>query len=138
MTKDGNLLFSGASNISTSTGEFTIETLGGNGNITFNANGSGKVRIGSYEVITEGNIGKGTLTMNTSGLGLSGTQTFGANDSGNKSFTVKIDSSVDGDAGKVVVRDSSGDVKANKRFYYGADAYTEYNSADKSIDFVFV
>lgn len=138
ITKDGELLFSGASKISTSTGELTIATSAGNGNITLDVHGSGKVRIGSHEIITEGNIGKGTLTLETSGAGLSGSQTFGANESGNKTFTVKIDSSVEGDADKVVIRDTSGDVKANKRFYYGANAYTEYNSTDKSIDFVFV
>jgi len=38
----------------------------------------------------------------------------------------------------VVARDTSGDIKASTKYYYGATAYTEYNATDKTIDFVFI
>jgi hypothetical protein len=55
----------------------------------------------------------GTLTLNTSGTGLSGTASFSANQAGNSTFTVAINSSAANTANTVVIRDGSGNFAAN-------------------------
>jgi hypothetical protein len=55
----------------------------------------------------------GTLTVNTSGTGLSGSGTFTADQAGNTAITITLDSASTNTAGKVVVRDGSGNFAAN-------------------------
>jgi hypothetical protein len=50
----------------------------------------------------------GTLTMNTSGTGISGSATFTADQSGNTTFTVTSDASSSNGANTIVARDASG------------------------------
>jgi hypothetical protein len=53
-------------------------------------------------------IGNGTLTMNVSGTGLSGSTTFTANQSGNSTFTVTSNATSANTASTIVSRDASG------------------------------
>jgi hypothetical protein len=55
----------------------------------------------------------GTLTLNTSGTGLSGTASFSADQAGNSTFTVAINSSAANAANTVVIRDGSGNFATN-------------------------
>ena len=57
-------------------------------------------------------IGNGTLTMNVSGTGLSGSQTFTANQSGNATFTVTSNATSANTASTIVARDASGNFSA--------------------------
>jgi hypothetical protein len=57
-------------------------------------------------------IGSGILTLNVSGSGLSGTASFGANDTGNTTFTVTSNATPANTANTVVSRDSSGNFTA--------------------------
>ncbi len=56
-------------------------------------------------------IGNGTLSLGVSGTGLSGSGSFSANQSGNSSFTVTLNSSTSGTS-NIVARDSSGNFSA--------------------------
>jgi hypothetical protein len=82
-------------------------------------------------------IGDGTLTLNVSGTGLSGSTTFTANQTTGSTFTVTSNATTAATPSTIVARDASGDIRANTKFYYNEKAYTEYNNTDKSIDFVF-
>ena len=53
-------------------------------------------------------VGNGTLTMNVSGTGLSGSQTFTANQSSNATFTVTSNATSANTASAIVARDASG------------------------------
>jgi hypothetical protein len=53
-------------------------------------------------------VGDGTLTLNVSGTGLSGSQTFTANQSGNSTFTVNSNATSNNTSSTIVARDSSG------------------------------
>ena len=63
-------------------------------------------------------LGNGTLTMNTSGGGISGSQTFTANATGNSTFTVALNSSTAASNSTIVQRNSSGYIYAN---YFNTD-----------------
>ena len=58
-------------------------------------------------------IGDGTLTLEVSGVGLSGSQSFTANQTGNATFTVTSNATDSNTADTVVSRNSSGDFSAN-------------------------
>ena len=55
----------------------------------------------------------GTLTMSTSGTGISGSATFTANQSGNSTFTVTSNANSANGASTIVARDSSGNFTVN-------------------------
>jgi len=57
-------------------------------------------------------VGDGTLTLQTSGIGLSGSQTFTANQSNNTTFTVTSNATSDNTSSSIVARDSSGNFNA--------------------------
>lgn len=57
-------------------------------------------------------VGNGTLTMNVSGTGLSGSQTFTANQSSNATFTVTSNATSANTASTIVARDASGNFSA--------------------------
>jgi len=58
---------------------------------------------------TASNVNNGTLTMNVSGTGLSGSQTFTANQAGNATFTVTSNATTTaGAANTIVARDANG------------------------------
>lgn len=62
--------------------------------------------------VTPPTIGNGTLTMNVSGTGLSGSQTFTANQSTNATFTVTSNATSANTASTIVARDASGNFTA--------------------------
>jgi hypothetical protein len=57
-------------------------------------------------------IGNGTLTLNVSGTGLSGSTSFTANQSGNSTFTVTSNATSANTASTIVARDGSGNFSA--------------------------
>ncbi len=57
-------------------------------------------------------VGNGTLTMNVSGTGLSGSQTFTANQAGNATFTVTSNATNANTGSTIVARDASGNFSA--------------------------
>jgi len=57
-------------------------------------------------------VGDGTLTLATSGTGLSGSASFTANQSGNSTFTVTSNATSNNDTSTIVARDSSGNFSA--------------------------
>jgi len=57
-------------------------------------------------------IGAGTLSLNVSGVGLSGSASFGANDTGNTTFTVTSNATSNNTVNSIVARDSSGNFTA--------------------------
>jgi hypothetical protein len=72
---------------------------------------------------TASNVNNGTLTMNVSGTGLSGSQTFTANQSGNATFTVTSNATTTaGSANTIVARDGNGYIFNNY-----------FNSTDNSV-----
>lgn len=62
--------------------------------------------------VTPPTIGNGTLTMNTSGTGLSGSATFTANQTGPSTFTVASNATSANTASTIVARDASGNFSA--------------------------
>lgn len=82
-------------------------------------------------------INDGKFTASTAGAGITGSGVFYANQVGDSAFTVTSNATADATVDTIVLRDTSGDIKTNNKFYYNDKAYTEYNSVDKSIDFVF-
>ena len=128
--------FSAGSGISVSESAGTITIGNSYGNITDNnqiANSagyltsSGTIANATYAAsagaVAWGNVtGKptipaaannGTLTLNTSGSGLSGSTTFGANQSGAGTFTVTSNATTAANANTLVYRDASGHINAN-------------------------
>ena len=92
--------------------------MGWNGSSTYG------VRVDSARVAdSASNVNNGTLTLNVSGTGLSGSQTFTANQSGNATFTVTSNAtSTAGAASTIVARDTNG---------YIFNTY--FNSTDNSV-----
>lgn len=76
----------------------TISPTGGTGAVTINA--------------AQPTVNNGTLTMGTSGNGISGTQTFTANQSGNATFTVTSNATNANTGSTIVFRDASGNFSA--------------------------
>jgi hypothetical protein len=61
---------------------------------------------------TAAGVNNGTLTMNVSGTGLSGSQTFTANQAGSATFTVTSNATSANTASTIVARDASGNFSA--------------------------
>ena len=61
---------------------------------------------------TASNVNNGTLVMNVSGTGLSGSQAFTANQSGNSTFTVTSNATNANTGSTIVARDASGNFSA--------------------------
>ena len=76
------------------------------GTITASLNGNASTAT------TAANVNNGTLTMNVSGTGLSGSQTFTANQSTNATFTVTSNATSANTASTIVARDGSGNFSA--------------------------
>ena len=81
-------------------GNFTAGTI----TATLNGNAS--------TATTAANVNNGTLTMNVSGTGLSGSQTFTANQSSAATFTVTSNATNANTASTIVARDASGNFSA--------------------------
>ena len=62
--------------------------------------------------LTSAGVGNGTLTLNVSGSGLSGSQSFTANQSGNATFTVTSNATTAATASTIAYRDGSGNLTA--------------------------
>jgi hypothetical protein len=100
----------GAGNFS-ATGSITGNTIvrsGGTSSQFLKADGS----VDSNSYITSASVGNGTLTLNVSGTGLSGSQTFTANQSGNATFTVTSNATSANTVSTIVARDASGNFSA--------------------------
>lgn len=98
--------------------------------------------ITGTEAFTLPTVNNGTLTMGTSGTGVSGSATFTANQSSASTFTVTLDSSAAGNRGanKVVLAKAAGQIDSEKFTVTsaGATAVTmEYDSSYKALKFVF-
>lgn len=83
-------------------------TTGTNATGTWNISISGNAATAT----TASNVNNGTLTMNVSGTGLSGSQTFTANQSTNATFTVTSNATSANTASTIVARDASGNFSA--------------------------
>lgn len=101
---------------------------------------------GSYNDLTNKptipTVNNGTLTMSTSGTGVSGSATFTANQSTASTFTVTLDSSAAGNRGanKVVLAKAVGQIDSDKFTVTnaGVTAVTmQYDSSYKALKFVF-
>lgn len=75
--------------------------------------------------ITSASIGNGTLTLNVSGNGLSGSTSFTANQSGGSTFTVTSNATTSATANTLVYRDSGADIYA--RYFFGSYVNTSDN-----------
>lgn len=94
------------------------------------------------EVAFRDDLYNGILTLNTNGTGVSGSATFGANQSGNSTFTVTLDSSAAGNraANKVVLAKAAGQIDSDKFTVTSAGttkATMQYNSTEDCIEFIF-
>lgn len=94
------------------------------------------------EVAFRDDLYNGILTLNTNGTGISGSATFGANQSGNSTFTVTLDSSTAGNRGanKVVLAKADGQIDSDKFTVTSAGttkATMQYNSTEDCIEFIF-
>jgi hypothetical protein len=87
-------------------------------------------------------VNNGTLTMSTSGTGVSGSATFTANQSTASTFTVTLDSSAAGNRGanKVVLAKAAGQIDSDK-FTVTSSGTTkstiQYNTTEGCLEFVF-
>ena len=113
---------------------------------TGNGIGTSSESSGSWrdwkEVAFRDDLYNGILTLNTNGTGVSGSATFGANQSGNSTFTVTLDSSTAGNRGanKVVLAKAAGQIDSDKFTVTSAGttkATMQYNSTDDCIEFIF-
>lgn len=113
---------------------------------TGNGIGTSSESSGSWrdwkEVAFRDDLYNGILTLNTNGTGISGSATFGANQSGNSTFTVTLDSSTAGNRGanKVVLAKAAGQIDSDKFTVTSAGttkATMQYNSTEDCIEFIF-
>ena len=84
--------------------------------------------------ITSASIGNGTLTLNVSGNGLSGSTSFTANQSGSTTFTVTSNASTSATANTLVYRDSAADIYT--RYFFGSYINTSDNDESGITRFV--
>jgi hypothetical protein len=81
-------------------------------------------------------IGSGTLTLNVSGVGLSGTASFDANSTSNVTFTVTSNATSSSTNSTIVSRDASGNFAANQitanQFIGGGSGLTNLNASNIS------
>ncbi len=84
--------------------------------------------------ITSASIGNGTLTLNVSGNGLSGSTSFTANQSGGSTFTVTSNASTSATANTLVYRDSAADIYT--RYFFGSYINTSDNDESGITRFV--
>lgn len=84
--------------------------------------------------ITIASIGNGTLTLNVSGNGLSGSTSFTANQSGGSTFTVTSNASTSATANTLVYRDSAADIYT--RYFFGSYINTSDNDESGITRFV--
>lgn len=98
--------------------------------------------ITGTEAFTLPTVNNATLTMNTSGTGISGSQTFTANQSTAATFTVTLDSSAAGNRGanKVVLSKAAGQIDSDKFTVTSAGvtkSTIQYNTTEGCLEFVF-
>ena len=84
--------------------------------------------------ITSASIGNGTLTLNVSGNGLSGSTSFTANQSGGSTFTVTSNATTSATANTLVYRDSAADIYT--RYFFGSYINTSDNDESGITRFV--
>lgn len=105
--------------------------------------GGGTKALSDFAMDTEiPPVYNGTLTMKTSGTGVSGSATFTANQSTSSTFTVTLDSSAAGNRGanKVVLAKAVGQIDSDK-FTVTSSGTTkstiQYNTTEGCLEFVF-
>lgn len=127
---------------SINTNASTVNYLRGDGtwatppNTTYSA-GNGLSLSGTTFSVAGGN----GLVQETSGLAMGTPSTLTATTTNavtSTSHSHSITTTSEGVANTIVQTDNSGNIKASSRFNFGGNAYMEYNSTTKSIDFVFV
>jgi hypothetical protein len=87
-------------------GTYRSVTVDAKGRIT---SGTNPTTISGYGIT---DVGNGTLTLNVSGTGLSGSASFTANQSGNTTFTVTSNATSANTGSTIVARDASGNFSA--------------------------
>ena len=107
--------FTGSGNVTgTSTLANTAVNPGTYGSATqipsFTVDGKGRVTAASTFSIS---VGEGLLTVNTSGIGLTGSGTFSANSSTSPTITISSNATSANTASTIVARDASGNFTAN-------------------------
>lgn len=122
-----------------STASFYAPTTAGTSGYFLKSNGSGAPTWSSITIPT---VNNGILTMNTSGTGLSGSASFTANQSGNSTFTVTINSSTAGNrAANTIVAASAAGTISSEKFNLTSSGTSKanilYNSTADCIEFVF-
>ena len=120
-----------------STGAITASSFvrsGGTSSQFLKADGT----VDSNTYITSASVGDGTLTLNVSGTGLSGSQTFTANQSGNATFTVTSNATSANNINTIVARDGSGNFSAGtitaSSFVRSGGTSAQFLKADGSVD----
>jgi hypothetical protein len=103
-SQDGIVLSGRAGGTSSYAVTFVPTTLSANRTITL-PNAAGTLALTS-------DIGNGTLSLSTSGNGLSGTASFTANQSGGTTFTIASNATSNNTASTIVFRDASGNFNA--------------------------
>jgi hypothetical protein len=84
---------------------------------------------------TAANVNNGTLTMNVSGVGLSGSQTFTANQSSAATFTVTSNATNANTGSTIVARDASGNFSAGTITATLSGSATSAGSVSNSVTF---
>jgi hypothetical protein len=109
-----------------------VSTLGG---LPSQTGQSGKFLTTNGTVASWGNVplpNNGTLTLNTSGTGISGSQTFTADQATNATFTVTLNSSTSGTANTIALRNASGGLTVTSPTAAGSKGVREVTMSTSS------
>jgi len=82
-------------------------------------------------------VNDATLTLATSGLGISGSDTFTANASAGTTFTIASNAVVAGTASTIVYRGTSGEITAGLNGFITGPVQMKHNTTTLSLDFIF-
>jgi hypothetical protein len=115
----------------------SYNTVGAPSTTGTNATGTWGISISgnAATATTASNVNNGTLTLAVSGTGLSGSQTFTANQSTNATFTVTSNATSANTASTIVARDASGNFSAGTITATLSGSATSAGSVSNSVTF---